>query len=63
MTDPEKLQRDIDTLRESIRLNWIDLSASQDPRKQAAIRTAIAALVEDLKDLLVQLDTLPKPKS
>jgi hypothetical protein len=59
MTEREKLQRDIDTLRESIRLNWLDLSRLPLNFQEAqAIRAEINVCVRDLADLLMRLDQL-----
>ena len=59
LTEAEKLKRDIDTLRESIRLDWAELDQlpmSADER--AGIREHIKTCVKDLTDLLARLDGL-----
>jgi hypothetical protein len=57
--DAEKLQRDIDTLKESIRLSWVDLDRLQltlDQRLQ--IRGGISQLIEELKSLVERMDKI-----
>jgi hypothetical protein len=57
MADTEKLRRDIDTLREVIRLDWFDLASrpvSAEERQQT--RVHIQHCIRDLADLLVRLE-------
>lgn len=57
MTDQEKLKRDIDTLRESIRRGWADMdSKPMPPEERRALRRHIAGLVSELAELLARLD-------
>ena len=57
MTDQEKLKRDIDTLRESIRLGWVDMdSKSMTPDERRELRKHITGLVAELTVLLARLD-------
>ena len=59
MTEMDKLKRDIDTLRESIRLDWQELAQlalTADERQ--GIRDHIEICQEDLRDLLNRLDQL-----
>ena len=59
MTSQEKLQRDIDTLKESIRLNWNDIQATPLSMKEKQdLRDNIAWCTEELRSLLAQLDKL-----
>jgi hypothetical protein len=56
MTEREKLLRDIQGLRESINLNWVDLARldlSSDER--AGIRQNTELLVAELQELLKRL--------
>jgi hypothetical protein len=57
MNEKEQLVQDIKTLKESIRLNWIELGPlglARGERKN--IRALIQPLIEDLKDLYRRLD-------
>ena len=52
MTDKEKLLRDINGLRESIALSWLDLARLKlTPQDRSAIREGIEALTTDLAKL------------
>ena len=59
LTDAERLKRDIDTLRESIRLDWLDLaSGTMTADDRMALRSDIAALSLELRDLIERFDAL-----
>lgn len=52
-----RLRRDIDTLNESIRLNWLDLEQLPLPREERiAIRTNIELLIAELQQLILRLE-------
>ena len=60
MTDKQKPRRDIDTLKESIRIDWADLASKNltaDERK--GLREHIEQCSGDLNDLLERPDRLP----
>jgi len=62
MTQANKLKRDIDTVRESIRLDWLDLaSKSLTVTDHVGLRNDIARLADELGDLLRRMDALPPP--
>ena len=57
MTEQEKLQRDIDALRTSIRLGWVDmdrLTISREDRRD--LREHIKWCMDELKGLLERLE-------
>jgi hypothetical protein len=57
MTDHEKLRRDIDGLKENIRLGWVEIgSRPMTPEEQRELRNHITLLVAELAQLLVRLD-------
>lgn len=59
MTEAEKLRRDIDALRESIRLDWADLAhLGLSPEERAGIHEHVNMCIQDLNALLAQLNTL-----
>jgi len=61
MTDKQKPRRAIDTLKESIRIDWADLAfknLTADERK--GLREHIEQCSGDLNDLLERPDRLPK---
>lgn len=58
MTSQEKLQRDIDTLRESIKLNWQDIATKQlSPNEKQGIKHHIQWCMDELKNLYEKLET------
>jgi hypothetical protein len=58
MTKQEKLIRDINTLTESVRLDWRDLaSLTLQPIERSAIRRHIDQCIMDLTELRAQLDS------
>ncbi len=61
MTQQEKLRRDIDALRERVRLSWLEMdSKSMTLEERAQIRRHILDLIAALNDLLIRLDEIPK---
>lgn len=57
MTEREMLERDIATLRDSIKLNWIDLDRLElSPEDRSGIRENIRVCLNDLQQLLERLD-------
>jgi hypothetical protein len=56
MTETEKLLRDIETLRESIGLNWLDLGVlPMNADERIIVRQQIETLSAYLKNLLERL--------
>src|SRR5580658_6277738 len=59
LTESEKLERDIAGIRESIRLNWVDLDRlNLSPEERAGIRENTRLLTDDLKALIERLERL-----
>ena len=59
MTDREKLQQDIDALKERVRLAWLDLALNPlMPGERIELRKHASALVYELTRLLERLDQL-----
>jgi hypothetical protein len=57
MTSQEKLQRDIDTLRESIKLDWQDIATKQlSPTEKQGIKQHIQWCTDELKNLYERLE-------
>ena len=57
MTSQEKLQRDIDTLRESIKLDWQDIATKQlSATERQGIRQHIQWCTDELKNLYEKLE-------
>jgi hypothetical protein len=57
MTARDKIIRDIDTLKETVRLDWRDLATlNLQPSDRAAIRRHIDQCIMDLTDLRAQVD-------
>lgn len=58
MTSQEKLQRDIDTLRESIKLDWQDIATKQlSLTERKDIKQHIQWCSDELKSLYDRLET------
>jgi hypothetical protein len=55
-TAAEKLQRDIDTVMESIRRSWQEHASSLSAEDRSAIRGAIESLIAMLRELLEERD-------
>ena len=59
MTDRERLQQDIDMLKERVRLAWLDLALNPlMPGERIELRKHASALVYELTRLLERLDQL-----
>lgn len=59
MTEAEKLKRDINTVRETIRLNWLELTKiGLTPEESRDVRASIEAFTSDLFSLIRRLDEL-----
>ena len=57
MNEREKLRSDIDTLKESIRLFWLDMpTKTMTPEDRMELLKHISALVAELAELLRRLD-------
>lgn len=57
MTSQEKLQRDIDTLRESIKLEWQDIATKQlNITERQDIKQHIQWCTDELKNLYERLE-------
>lgn len=60
MNEREKLLRDIETLGQSIRLDWADLASLRlTSTDRAGIRTHIASCVKDMMALIERLEREP----
>jgi len=60
MTDQQKRLRDIDTLMESIRLNYADLGKlAMTAEERKGIRQHIGWCIKELTELLTRLDSAP----
>ena len=61
MNEREKLVRDINTLKESISVAWVDMiSKPMTAAERGELRKHIDSLVKDLDSLRSKLDRLPK---
>jgi len=56
MTTAEMITRDIQTLRESIAIDWQDLQRSTTIEERAGIRQHIKACLEDMAELYARLE-------
>ena len=65
LTEHERLLRDINGLKESIRLGWIDMaSRPMTGQERRELRKSINSLVQDLKALRAKLNSIRvSPKS
>ena len=60
----EKLVRDIDGLKERIRLAWLDMiSSPMAPAERQELRRSIESLVRELDNLRTRLDQAPKAEA
>lgn len=57
MTEAEQLQRDIDTLRESIQRGWEEIAASGTSEDRERLRHHVRVCIDDLSGLLVRLES------
>jgi hypothetical protein len=59
MTESEKLERDITGIRESIRLNWIDLDKlNLSPAERAGVKESTRLLNDELQGSIARLERL-----
>jgi hypothetical protein len=64
LTEQEKLVRDINGLKESVRLAWLDMaSKSMTPAERQELRMSIESLVNELNNLRTKLDQPPKAEA
>jgi flagellar hook-associated protein FlgK len=60
-TDREKLVRDIDSLKERVRVAWLDMiSKPMTSAERQELRKSIESLVKELDTLRTKLDQQPK---
>ena len=60
-TEQEKLIRDINGLKESVRLGWLEMaSRPMGPAERQELRRSIDSLVTELNNLRMMLDQPPK---
>ena len=60
-TEREKLVRDINGLKESVRLGWLETAAKpMTPAERLELRKSIDSLVTELNTLRIKLDRPPK---
>jgi flagellar hook-associated protein FlgK len=60
-TEREKLVRDIDSLKERVRLAWLDMiSKPMTSAERQELRKSIESLVKELDTLRTKLDQQPK---
>jgi hypothetical protein len=58
MLDQNKIKRDMETLLESIRLDWVDLAKNGfNPQERENVRKHIQWCIEELKTLEAQLNS------
>lgn len=63
-SEREKLVRDINGLKESISVAWMDMiSKSMTAAERGELRSSIDSLVKDLDSLRSRLDRLPKTEA
>ncbi|MBZ0163517.1 MAG: hypothetical protein K8H74_12475 [Notoacmeibacter sp.] len=59
MTEAEKIQRDINKLREAVSVDWADLSRlSLTPEQTLGILRHVGLCIDELKDLYARLHGL-----
>ena len=63
-TEREKLVRDINGLKESVRLGWLETAAKpMTPAERLELRKSIDSLVTELNTLRIKLDRPPKAEA
>jgi hypothetical protein len=63
-TEQEKLVRDINRLKESVRLGWLDMASKPiTPAERGDLRKSIDSLVQELNHLRTKLDQPPKAEA
>ena len=55
MFNQELLQRDIETLQESIKLSWYELSRTVETEERIRIRKQLSYYIDELKILINQI--------
>jgi len=64
LNEREKLVRDIDGLKESSRLAWLEMiSKPMTPGDRQELRKSVESLVRELDNLRTRLDQLPKAEA
>jgi len=58
MTEREELIRDIETLKESVRLDWLERAHESRPKEQEEIKARIDACLMELNTLIKLLREL-----
>src|SRR5215472_391454 len=63
-SEREKLVREIDGLKERIRLAWLDMiTKPMAPRDRQELRESIESLIRELENLRTRLDQPPKAEA
>ena len=63
-TEREILVRDIDGLKERLRLEWLDMiSKPLEPVERQELRKSVESLVRELDNLRTRLDQAPKAEA
>ena len=63
-SEREKLRRDIDHLKERIRLAWLDMiSKPMAAEERQELRKSIESLIRELNSLWTRLDQAPKAQA
>jgi hypothetical protein len=63
-TEREKLVRDINGLKESVRLGWLETAAEpMTPAERLELRKSIDSLVTELNTLRIKLDRPPRAEA
>jgi hypothetical protein len=63
-TEREKLVRDINGLKESVRLGWLETAAKpMTPAERLELRKSTDSLVTELNTLRIRLDRPPKAEA
>jgi hypothetical protein len=63
-TEREKLVRDINGLKESVRLGWLEMAGKpMTPAERQGLRKSIDSLVTELNNLRMTLDRPPKAEA
>lgn len=57
MTEAEILQRDIDTLRESVMRGWEEIAETLDGRQRQMLKQHLQVCIDDLMGLMARLES------